>query len=153
MKKRTQNYLPGSVVALVALIGISTYSASAVEHLANSASVGAKLHWDSKMILNEFFVQSQAGNFMKAHALLTKDLGKQLTVPVLTKDWKAFERAHGPLKNWQASKSRGDGIYIGPDYVQSTYKVTGKKSGAGKVIVRMVKENGNWKIGQLNISA
>lgn len=131
------------LVALVALaggyLGLIKYSISA----------GPRMSWDSKLVLNEFYVRSQARDYNGAHQLLSQNLKSTLTVGTLSQQWQAFEKAHGPIRNWNGAP--GGSVNIFPKYVQSVHTITGKKSGAGMAWVRMVPESGTWRVDRIVI--
>src|SRR5689334_5031037 len=70
-----------------------------------SLSAGPKMEWDSKLVVNEFYVRSQARDYGAAHRLLSRSLQSRLSIQSLSQQWSAFEQADGPIKNW--SKSAG----------------------------------------------
>jgi hypothetical protein len=104
---------------------------------------------DSKLVLNEFYVRSQSKDYAQAHLLLSSSLRSTLTVQSLKQQWQAFEQVHGSIKNWKSVS--GGKTSMWPDYVDAKHTVGGTKNGAGKVSVRMVPENGTWRIDQLKI--
>lgn len=108
-----------------------------------------KNNWDSKLVLNDFYVWSKSRNYVQAHLLLSKSLRKTLTVQTLKQQWQAFEQAHGSIKNWQPA--RGGSSSVWPDYENFSHTITGTKNGVGKVSARLVPENGTWRISQLSI--
>ena len=139
MNLRLLNILVVIVAFAGAFIGLVKYSMSA----------GSRMSWDSKLVLNEYFVRSQSRDYAGAHQLLSRNLKSDLTTGAIGQQWQAFEKAHGSIRNWQPL--RGGTINIFPKYVESVYAVTGKKTGAGTVWVRMVPEGGNWRVGRVVI--
>jgi hypothetical protein len=139
MNLRILNILVVVVAFAGAFIGLVKYSMSA----------GSRMSWDSKLVLNEYFVRSQARNYAEAYQLTSQNLKSNLSVQSLTQQWQAFEKAHGAIKNWQPL--RGGSVNIFPKYVESVYAITGKKSGAGTVWVRMIPENGAWRLDKIVI--
>jgi hypothetical protein len=128
------------IVALIgAFIGLVKYSMSA----------GPRMSWDSKLVLNEFYVRSQSRNYAGAYQLTSQNLKSSLSLQSLTQQWQAFEKAHGPIRNWSSLPGGSDNLF--PKYVESVYAVTGKKKGAGTVWVRMIPENGSWRVDRIVI--
>ena len=136
---RILNILVVVVAFAGAFIGLFKYSMSA----------GPRMSWDSKLVLNEYFVRSQARNYAGAYQLTSQNLKSNLSVQSLTQQWQAFEKAHGGIKNWQPL--RGGSVNIFPKFVESVYAVTGTKKGAGTVWVRMIPENGAWRVDKIVI--
>lgn len=129
----------GSLVFLCVFAGLVKYTLSAAP----------KIEWESKLVLNEFLLRSQARNYTSAHQLFTSSLRSTRSVKVLSQDWKAFEKAHGPIRNWSHVSGMVSMGY--PRFVESYYKIDGQKSGAGTIRVRLTPENGSWRIDRLLI--
>lgn len=139
MNLRVLNILVAVVTFVGVFIGLFKYSMSA----------GPRMSWDSKLVLNEYFVRSQARNYAGAYQLTSQNLKSNLSLQALTQQWQAFEKAHGSIKNWKAL--RGGSVNIFPKFVESVYAVTGTKKGAGTVWVRMTPENGAWRVDKIVI--
>ena len=139
MNLRVLNILVVVVTFAGAFIGLVKYSMYA----------GSRMSWDSKLVLNEYFVRSQSRDYAGAHQLLSRYLKSSLSVEALSQQWKPFEKAHGTIKNWQ--NLRGGSVNIFPKYVESVYTVTGYKKGAGTVWVRMIPESGTWRVDKIVI--
>ena len=136
------------------LVGFSGLAAIYVGLVIYGLKAAPRMNWDSKIVLNEFYVRSRVGDYGQAHQLLSRNLKSSVSVKSLGQQWKAFERAHGPIKNWAPARGGtvgGGTINLWPRSVDFTHKVTGQKSGAGKVKVRMVPEGGTWRVGKLSI--
>ena len=124
---------------LVAFVGLIKYSLSA----------GPRLQGDSKLVLNEFLLRSRSRRYDAAHQLFTDNLQDSMSVTALVEQWGAFEKAHGSLHNWRHMDGM---VSLGwPRYVDSIYKITGRKNGAGALHVRMTPENGTWRVDRLLI--
>ena len=105
--------------------------------------------WDAKMVLGDFFVHSLGKNYSSAHQLLSTRMRSTTTVKDVQSQWRAFERAHGGIRNWRSTSSKNSLAF--PTHVNFNVAVTGLKSGAGTVTMRLIPENGTWRIDSLSI--
>ncbi len=114
-----------------------------------SLSQTPKINRDSKLVLDKLMVRSQKRDYKAAYQLFTPNLKSTFSLPAFSQDWQLFEKAHGPIRNWTYSRGMVSMGY--PRFVESVYKVTGKKNGAGMVRVRLIPENNTWRIDRLLI--
>ena len=101
------------------------------------------------MVFGDFLVHLLGTNYGKAHQLLSTRMRGTTTVKDVQSQWQAFERSHGGIRNWRSTGSR-KGIAL-PAYISFNVAVTGLKSSAGTVTMRLIPENDNWRINRLRI--
>ena len=114
-----------------------------------SVPPGPQMHWASKLALGEFMQRSKAHDYTGARQMLSRRLQSSTSAQTLAQQWKAFEAAHGAIKNWTGAN--GGRVSIWPQYVIHKHTVSGYKSGSGLVTTRLVPEGKNWRIDQLTI--
>ncbi len=154
MKSKTSRWL--SVFCALFVIGSLAMSIPIVRgyvfHYLVRPTIGVRADrnwWDAKMVLGDFFVHSLAKNYGSAHQLLSTRMRSTTTVKDVQSQWQAFERAHGGIRNWRSTGSKNSLGF--PTYVSFNVAVSGLKSGAGTVTMRLIPQNGTWRIDSLRI--
>lgn len=128
-----------SLIFIVAFVGLVKFTTSAAP----------KLERDSKLALDEFMTRCQKRNYTSAYQLFTPNLQSSLSLAVLTQDWQRFEKTHGGIRNWKRVNGMVSMGY--PRFVESVYQVSGQKSGAGMVRVRLVPQDDTWRVDRILI--
>ncbi len=142
MRKFLPQILIFSVVLTAVFVGAVTYS----------ISVGPKMAKAAQPVLDEFLVRSRAKNYAGARELFSETFQSGLGVEGLAKKWAPFETKHGAIKSWKPSLSGisgGNLVNLFPPSVDFTQRVEGQKNGSGLVLIRMVPQNGTWRIDKL----
>lgn len=92
---------------------------------------------------DQFFNYLQHNEWAKAHAFLTPDCQKVVTVQTLQNDWQAMEAKRGKNIGWAAQTVKES---LWPDYLEQEFRLQGTK-GAGKVSLRTAQQRGGlWQI-------
>lgn len=128
------------MVLLAGYIGLAIYAMSIVPQMT----------FKSNLSVGEFFRRSQSHDYNGAHQLLSRRLQAQMSAQTLAQQWRAFESAHGPIKNWMDAP--GGVFNIWPRSVTGNRTVSGRKSGSGLVTTQLVPEGNSWRIDRLTIA-
>jgi hypothetical protein len=119
-----------------------------------SMRVAPKMGWESKLALNEFYVRCRSHNYKGAHAQLSSTLQANVTQDRLRAKWTEFEAKHGKLTKWAPAnisiKGFGGSICVFPPFVDFRHAVSGSKGTGTIIYVRMVPENGRWRLERFN---
>jgi hypothetical protein len=143
MTKPSRRVFIGAVIIIVAYVGVVKYM----------LSTGTSMTKDSVAVVNDFYEKTKAGKYQEAHSLLTLREQQKITTRSLTQQWQDYEKQNGPIESWVPALSglgRGNKVSMFPSYVDHTYDVKGTRE-AGQVSMRLVRENGNWRIDELSI--
>ncbi len=124
--------------------------------LVYAGSVAPQMGRDSNRVVEAFYARCQARDYAGARAYLSES-GKEGTGgAAFEKLWRKFEAKHGPLAKWEAANKVsiagfGGSVCVFPPFVDFRHAVTGSKSTGTLIYIRVVPENGKWKIERFTV--
>ena len=108
---------------------------------------------EARPTVHEFFALCRKRDYAGAHQLFTPEQRERLSPAEFSSRWQQFEKAHGALRGFQAIAPRAgfpSSTNLWPPWIQTTFSAKGAKSGA-VVQLRLVPQNGQWRIDKMNI--
>lgn len=105
------------------------------------------------VVLNQFYAHSQKRQYGAARTLMTRHLAESISEKDLAARWAKFEKENGPISRWIGAGGGifGGGVNIWPPEVAFDTFVLGQKQDRGRVLTRLVPEDGTWRIQSLEI--
>lgn len=131
------------VVLFVALIGYAV-------------SVAPRMGRDSALALENFYRKCRAKDYNGARDAMSSRLQDGISAAQLEREWTQFAARNGSFSRWEvASKVSingfGGSVCVFPPFVEFRHAAFGKKGTGTLTYVRMVPENGAWKVERFNL--
>lgn len=104
-------------------------------------------------VLEQFFQRSRQRDYAGAQQLFCRELKSSVSPVQLQERWKKFEKDNGLISRWVNSGGDkiGGGVNIWPRYVTFDTFVLGQGQDRGRVLTRLVPEDGSWRLQSLEI--
>lgn len=136
--------------SLVGAIFISIFYGGAVYYATRVAPVQSGA---AQIVLDQFFRHSQKRNYEAARKLMTRDLAGNISRTQLAAKWAKFEKENGAISRWigAGGGAFAGGVNIWPREVAFDTFMLGQGNERGRVLTRMVPENGTWRVQSLEI--
>lgn len=131
---------------VVAFLGLITYA----------VRVAPQMGRDSKIALDDFYRKCQTRDYQGARADFSAHLKESISEAQLDKEWTKFAARHGDFSRWEAANKVsingfGGSVCVFPPFVEFRHAAFGKKGTGTLIYVRMVPENGTWKVERFNV--
>jgi hypothetical protein len=127
-----------------------------VGSLGYAATAAPRMARDSKIALDAFYGKCQKRDYSGAHALLSQSLQASLSPTKLKSNWQQFEAKNGPLRGWKVAdetsiKGFAGSVCLFPPFVDYRHAVRGAKGSGALIYLRLVPENGAWRVERFNV--
>jgi hypothetical protein len=137
--------LGGAAFIIVAFVGLVLYA----------MRVAPRMGRDSKIALDSFYTKCQNRDYSAAHAMFSQGLRSSISQTQLQKEWTKFTQRNGPLKKWEAANGVtisgfGGSVCVFPPFVDFRHGVSGTKGTGTLIYVRMIPEDGGWRLDRFN---
>jgi hypothetical protein len=103
------------------------------------------------LVLSQFHTHLQTGDYDRAHALLSNHLRDINQRKVFEQQWSGWQKKNGAIQKWiPAAGAHASAVSLMPRYVDFTYFAQSSNGNMAYVAVRMIPEDGTWRIDRLN---
>lgn len=118
--------------------------------------VAPQMSRDSSAALDSFYAKCRARDYNGARGLMSASLRDSITPAQLETQWTQFAAKNGPLNRWEAANkvsitAFGGSVCVFPPFVEYRHAAFGQKGTGTLIYVRMVPENGAWKLERFNV--
>ncbi|PQV65299.1 hypothetical protein B1R32_10137 [Abditibacterium utsteinense] len=123
--------------------------------IAYTIRVAPQMGRESKVALDSFYARCRARDFAGARQMFSSHLQESISEAQLQTEWLKFAAKNGNLSRWeQADKVSingfGGSVCVFPPFVEFRHAAFGAKGTGTLIYVRMVPQNGKWKLERFN---
>ena len=124
--------------------------------IAYTIRVAPQMGRESKIALDAFYQKCRAREFEAARSDFTSSLQQSVTPAQFRAEWSNFAAKNGSLSRWEVAdkvtiNGFGGSVCVFPPFVDFRHAVFGSKEKGTLIHVRMVPENGQWKVERFNV--
>lgn len=118
--------------------------------------VAPKMGRDSKLALDGFYENCRARDYRSARAAFATHLQESISEAQLRTEWTKFAARHGAFSRVASTESVtitgfSGSVCVFPPFVDFHHAAFGTKGTGTLIQVRMVPENGKWKLERFNV--
>ncbi len=121
-----------------------------------AARVAPRMGRDSALALNNFYEKCRAKDYDGARALMSSRLQDSNSEAQLNAEWSQFAARNGDFSRWELANKVsitgfGGSVCVFPPFVEFRHAAFGKLGTGTLTYVRMVPEDGSWKVERFNL--
>ena len=121
-----------------------------------AARVAPQMGRESRSALEAFYQKCKAGDYRSARADFSTSLQQSISEAQLEREWAKFANRNGRLSRWETANKVsingfGGSVCVFPPFVDFRHAAFGNQGTGTLIYVRMVPEDGKWRLERFNV--